>query len=105
MSDLEKMIDEAMGSGAQEMYDAARAAIDRVAELEGELKDSRAEVERLRDGLYAIQVYGSDTRIGPTKDSDNTMVWQRNSVIEMTNRAIRVLRGDPWEDESKAGGA
>ncbi len=76
---------------------------ERAESAEGNVKEQRAEVERLRDGLDAIRQYGSDTRRGPVQDSDNTMEWQRAGVMEMKNRAVRVLRGDPWKSEVKEG--
>ena len=54
------------------------------------------EIERLQDGLDAIRQYGSDTLRGPSKLTDDTRDWQRDCVLEMTNRAVRVLGGKPW---------
>lgn len=58
-----------------------------------------AEIERLNDGVDAIRQYGSDSLRGPTKRVDDTREWQRDAVLEMTNRAVRVLNGEPWLKE------
>ena len=62
-----------------------------------EVLEVAAEIERLRDGLDAIRQYGSDTLQGPLRRADDTRDWQRDCVLEMTNRAVHVLKGDPWE--------
>jgi hypothetical protein len=62
----------------------------------GILEDALDEINRLRDGIDAIRQYGSDTLRGPTKIADDTRDWQRDCVLEMTNRAVRVLDGMPW---------
>ena len=54
------------------------------------------EIERQRDGIDAIRQYGSDTLRGPIKSADDTRDWQRDAVLEMTNRAVRILSGQPW---------
>lgn len=66
-----------------------------------------AETERLRDGLDAIRQYGSDTLRGPSDQADDTREWQRDGVLELTNRAVRVLSGRPWfdsEPKERSGG-
>lgn len=62
-------------------------------------KRAHDEIVRLRDGMDAIRQYGSDTLLGPSKRADDTRGWQRDGVLEMTNRAVRVLNGDPWLSE------
>lgn len=58
------------------------------------------EIGQLRDGLDAIRQYGSDTLRGPSKASDDNRDWQRAAVLEMTNRAVRVLNGDCWKGDA-----
>jgi hypothetical protein len=53
----------------------------------------QAEIERLRDALDSVRQYGSDTLSGRT-DGPDDREWQRDAVLEMTNRAGRALRGD-----------
>lgn len=57
-----------------------------------EITRLRAEVEALRNGLDSIRQYGSDTLSGRT-DGPDDRAWQRAAVLEMTNRAIRALKG------------
>jgi hypothetical protein len=59
-------------------------------------EDARGEIERLRDGIDAIRQYGSDTLSGPTARAEDTRDWQRASVLEMTNRSVRILDGKGW---------
>jgi len=64
--------------------------------------DAADEIERLRNGLEAIRQYGSDTLRGPSDRADDTREWQRDGVLELTNRAVRVLSGRSWlESESE----
>ncbi len=51
------------------------------------------EIERLRAELDSIRQYGSDTLSGRTDGPDDRQ-WQRDAVLEMTNRASRALRGE-----------
>ena len=51
------------------------------------------EIERLRAELDSIRQYGSDTLSGRTDGPDDRR-WQRDAVLEMTNRASRALRGE-----------
>jgi hypothetical protein len=62
------------------------------AEFFDEITRLRAEVEALRNGLDSIRQYGSDTLSGRT-DGPDDRAWQRAAVLEMTNRAIRALKG------------
>jgi hypothetical protein len=62
------------------------------------LKDAAREMERLIDGIGAIRQYGHDTLSGPTKRVDDTRDWQRESVLEMTNRSVRLLNGNAWNE-------
>ena len=71
------------------MADAAIAA--------AEADALRAEVERLRDGIDAINQYSTDTLSGPTKRVDDTRDWQRQSVSEVTRRSRLLLRGYHWD--------
>jgi hypothetical protein len=64
-----------------------------------DLAHLKLETERLNDGIDAIRRYGLDTLLGPTSNADNTRDWQRACVLEMTNRAGRVLNGKPWLKE------
>lgn len=57
-----------------------------------EITRLRAEVEALLNGLDSIRQYGSDTLSGRT-DGPDDRAWQRAAVLEMTNRAIRALKG------------
>jgi len=57
----------------------------------------RAENERLRDGIDAINQYSTDTLYGPTKRVDDTREWQRQSVSEVTRRSRLLLRGYHWD--------
>lgn len=57
------------------------------------------EINRLSDGVGAIRQYGSDTLGGPSNKSDDTRDWQREAVLEMTNRAARLLRGNQWHEK------
>lgn len=45
------------------------------------------EIERLRQALSSIEVYGSDTLSGPVGNQPDDRKWQREAVIEMTLRA------------------
>ena len=60
------------------------------------LTDAAREMERLIDGIDAIRQYGSDTLRGPSKRSEDTRDWQREAVLEMTNRSVRLRRGNAW---------
>jgi len=62
------------------------------AEFFDEITRLRAEVEALLNGLDSIRQYGSDTLSGRT-DGPDDRAWQRAAVLEMTNRAIRALKG------------
>jgi len=62
-------------------------------ELTVECEKSAAENERLRAALDSIRQYGSDTLSGRTDGPDDRK-WQRDAVLEMTNRASRALRGE-----------
>jgi hypothetical protein len=64
------------------------------------LAASRAEVEGLRDGLSAVYQYGSDTLRGPTGETLDDRAWQRQAVLEMTNRASRTLDSGNWKGEA-----
>lgn len=57
------------------------------------LADKR-EIERLREALDSIRVYGSDTLSGRI-DGPDDREWQRESVLEMTKRAREALAGEP----------
>jgi hypothetical protein len=54
---------------------------------------AEAAVERLRDVLDGIVVYGEDTLSGPTV-SPNDRKWHRDGVQEMTRRARAALAAD-----------
>ncbi len=73
---------------------------DTEAEYSARITALEAERDRLRDGLDAIRQYGSDTLGGPSVGVIDDRDWQRESVLEMTNRADRVLRGDHWKDDA-----
>jgi hypothetical protein len=51
-----------------------------------------AEIAALRAALDSIRQYGSDTLSGRTDGPDDRK-WQRDAVLEMTNRASRALKG------------
>lgn len=55
------------------------------------------ENERLRDGIYSIQQYSSDTISGPSKQSDDTRDWQRQAVLEVHKRCCLLLSGHHWD--------
>ena len=76
----------------QQMMDACAPKNEREWWAFAEIGRLRAEVEALRNGLDSIRQYGSDTLSGRT-DGPDDRAWQRAAVLEMTNRAIRALKG------------
>lgn len=58
------------------------------------MSDVYAENKRLRDALFGIRVYGSDTISGPVGKQDDRE-WQRGGVLEMTKRARDALEYAP----------
>ncbi|MEO1721365.1 MAG: hypothetical protein AAFR84_03050 [Pseudomonadota bacterium] len=59
------------------------------------------ELRRLRDGLEAVRVYGSDTLSGPSGPSPADREWYRKGVRKMVAQARRVLAGDDWYDDAE----
>lgn len=89
--DAEKLI--------KDCLDAARilGETDTFPSAQAILKDAARELERLTDGIGAVRQYGSDTLSGPTKKADDTRDWQREAVLEMTNRSARLIHGNTWD--------
>jgi len=95
MVDFSQTRIETVIQGLRPMYGSCE--MDAGVTLISEMSD---EIERLRDGIDAIRQYGSDTLRGPTESADDTRAWQRDCVLEMTNRAVRILDGRPWQTDS-----
>lgn len=70
-----------------------------ITRLRAELAAKSKEVEALRDGLEAVYQYGSDTLRGPTGETLDDRAWQRQAVLEMTNRASRTIDSGSWKGE------
>lgn len=70
-----------------------------VANLRAELAAKSKQCDALRDGLEAVYHYGSDTLRGPTGETLDDRAWQRQAVLEMTNRASRTIDSGSWKGE------
>lgn len=77
------------------LSDSAQAALDAdlVEALRNAFPAMADEIERLREALDSIRIYGSDTLSGRVDGPDDRQ-WQRESVLEMTRRA-RAALGEP----------
>lgn len=82
--------------GASEEEEASARLIAAAPDLRAAVLALCDEVERLRDGLDAIRIYGTDTLSGPANPADDTRNWQRDAVMEMATRAQNVLAGRHW---------
>ena len=90
-----------MWNTSGKLTESVKALIELCEALERENAALRCKLDEKREALDSIRTYGNDTLSGRV-DGPDDRDWQRDAVLEMTNRAIAALSTDGEMKEEEA---